>query len=279
MGYRTPRRASRRSRYTPCWQTRRGRASLRDGESPSPPSLQTNADLRPQRCGQCRSSGSSRCLILAHSLTPREYGVLELVLVAGAFLALFVDLGFASASQRSYFDYPAEQQRERRVVLATALSMSAGIALVLCSHRRWVLGSALRLAVRRPRIPKRDHRLRGRDPDRSGVAVFPRDHALDSPPVALCGVGDLHGGAWRRDRGMARHGSQCGPGWSPDRRPYRGRRGSASLDSSMVRHELVVGFSRRELGIMLRYGLPLVPSGIAPVGTRPGRPDLALTPG
>ena len=34
----------------------------------------------------------------------------------------------------------------------------------------------------------------------------------------------------------------------------------------VVRHELVLGYSRRELGVMLRYGIPLVPSGVALFG-------------
>ena len=71
--------------------------------------------------------------ILAHALTPSQYGVLELTVVAAGFLALLVDLGFASSSQRSYFDYTPEDQDERRVVLATALWTSGVLAIVACS--------------------------------------------------------------------------------------------------------------------------------------------------
>ena len=69
--------------------------------------------------------------IVARVLTTSEYGILELATSAVAVLAIFVDLGLASASQRSYFDYSDEQEPQRRRVLSTTAVTCLTAALVL----------------------------------------------------------------------------------------------------------------------------------------------------
>jgi O-antigen/teichoic acid export membrane protein len=71
--------------------------------------------------------------IFARVFSPSEYGVFELLTVAIAAVGILVDLGMASASQRSYFDYSDEQHAERRVVLSTAMLTSVGSATVLAA--------------------------------------------------------------------------------------------------------------------------------------------------
>lgn len=69
--------------------------------------------------------------IIARVLTTSDYGVLELATVAVAFAGILADLGLASGSQRSFFDYSEEDDGERRCVLATTLlAMGASVAVL-----------------------------------------------------------------------------------------------------------------------------------------------------
>src|SRR4051812_10384733 len=60
-----------------------------------------------------------------------EYGALELANVGLGAMLVVADLGMASASQRSFFDYTAEQPDERRAVIATAIATSLASSLVI----------------------------------------------------------------------------------------------------------------------------------------------------
>jgi O-antigen/teichoic acid export membrane protein len=200
--------------------------------------------------------------ILAHTLKPSEYGVLELTVTAGAFLALFLDLGFASASQRSYYDYPADQQRERRVVLATALGTCTSLAIVLCGLviafsgplSDWLFddrGYQNVIVVSAAAIPVGLVAQFFREIMRLTLRPWP--YAFSAIFAAV--LGGLIGVWLVTARGAGPVGLQTGG--------LIGALVALFFGVVVVRHELVVGFSRRELGIMLRYGLPLVPSGIA----------------
>lgn len=71
--------------------------------------------------------------VFARVFTPAQYGVIEIGTVVYSLLAVFTDAGLASASQRNYFEYKAEQHRERGTVMLTALlaSMAIGTAIGL----------------------------------------------------------------------------------------------------------------------------------------------------
>ena len=69
--------------------------------------------------------------IVARVFSTAEYGILELVTSTVAVLAIFVDLGLASASQRSYFDYSDEQEQQRRTVLSTTAATCITASIVL----------------------------------------------------------------------------------------------------------------------------------------------------
>jgi O-antigen/teichoic acid export membrane protein len=203
--------------------------------------------------------------ILAHTLTPREYGVLELSVVAAGFLALLVDLGFASASQRSYYDYAPERQSERRLVLATALSTCTGFAIVICGIvlalsgplASWLFGDRGYqdvIVVSAVAIPIALVAQFFREIMRLTLRPWP--YAASAAVTAVLGgvVGVWLVAAY--DQGPV--GMQTGG--------LVGATAALFFGLVIVRHELVVGFSRRELRVMLRYGLPLVPSGIALFG-------------
>ena len=82
--------------------------------------------------------------VFARTFTPSEYGVLEIATAALAAMLVIADLGMASASQRSYFDYSDEEVHERRAVIATALATSLAtaslVAAVLILFREPIAG-------------------------------------------------------------------------------------------------------------------------------------------
>lgn len=69
--------------------------------------------------------------VMARVLSTSQYGQLELVTAGLAAASIFIDLGLASASQRSYFDYTDDQREERRVVLSTTIVTSLAAALII----------------------------------------------------------------------------------------------------------------------------------------------------
>jgi O-antigen/teichoic acid export membrane protein len=77
--------------------------------------------------------------ILAREFEPSTYGVLEIGTAVFAVAVTVVDAGFASSAQRSYYDHPATEQAERGGVLTTALAattaLSVVVALVLVALR------------------------------------------------------------------------------------------------------------------------------------------------
>jgi O-antigen/teichoic acid export membrane protein len=68
--------------------------------------------------------------IYARVFSPSEYGVLELAITLAAVVGALVDAGFASAAQRSFYDYTDEQRERRRRVIATALAFTTALAAV-----------------------------------------------------------------------------------------------------------------------------------------------------
>jgi O-antigen/teichoic acid export membrane protein len=78
--------------------------------------------------------------VFAREFAPAEFGALEIATVGMAALLVLADLGMASASQRSYYDYSEEQLAERRAVLATAalicLTTATALAVLLIGFRQ-----------------------------------------------------------------------------------------------------------------------------------------------
>ena len=69
--------------------------------------------------------------IYARVFAPSEYGVIEVITVGLAVLAIVVDFGLNSAAQRSYFDYTDDDAEKRRVVLSSSIGSSMTIATLL----------------------------------------------------------------------------------------------------------------------------------------------------
>jgi O-antigen/teichoic acid export membrane protein len=66
--------------------------------------------------------------IFARVFSPQDYGVLELATVGSSVALTLVDAGFASASQRSFYDYDDSRIARRRGVISTALLFSTALA-------------------------------------------------------------------------------------------------------------------------------------------------------
>jgi O-antigen/teichoic acid export membrane protein len=200
--------------------------------------------------------------VFARSLTISEYGALELMIVAVSALGIFVDLGLASASQRSYFDYAEKERGARGRVLLTAILTSLSIALAF---------TAIVVAFAGPIAEA----LLGDADDRSLVIVSvialpvgvlaqfwrevmrltvrPWHYAVSSIVTAVAGgaLGIVAVVAF--DSGPT--GVQVGG--------LIGAAAAALYGAVVVWRDVGPGFSVADLKVMLRYGLPLVPTGAA----------------
>jgi O-antigen/teichoic acid export membrane protein len=195
--------------------------------------------------------------VFSHS----QFGVLELATTVSAVGLALVDAGFASAAQRSFYDYSDETPEQRRSVIFTAIAFTSAVAV------------AIALALSLARGPASDWLLNGRG---RGVllavavslplvnaATFLREtmrlrfrawHYVGSSVLAslvAAGVGVAAVVAF--DRGVA--GVFLGV--------IVGNALAALYGIAVVRGDLGVRPSGYELRKMLAYGLPLVPVALA----------------
>ncbi|MEA2393129.1 MAG: hypothetical protein QOJ82_1020 [Solirubrobacteraceae bacterium] len=200
--------------------------------------------------------------IFARVFSQAAYGVLEIGTVTLAVLAILADVGFASSSQRSYFDYSDAQPLERRLVLSTAVLSStaaaAATAGVLVVARepvsRWLFGGEpqttllVLIAATLPVIilaqfTREVMRLR-----------FRAWHYVVSSTIGAAltaGIG-IVAVVWL-DRGVD------GVFWGA-----LGGAAAAALYGLIVSYRYVgLGFSRSKLRTMLAYGVPLIPASLA----------------
>jgi O-antigen/teichoic acid export membrane protein len=200
--------------------------------------------------------------IYARVFNPTEYGVVEVITVGLAVLAIVVDLGLVSAAQRSYFDYSDNEPEQRRIVLSSSIGPSMVIALVLgigiaIAHdpiSTWLFGSskygtAVVLgglcvpAVTLATLLREVQRLRFKAWKYLGFSL------LTAGAGSLLAILFVVGFGWGINGVFA---------------------GVLAGNLLAVAYGLVVSMpfvgrrlSRRELRIMLAYGLPLVPSAFA----------------
>jgi O-antigen/teichoic acid export membrane protein len=200
--------------------------------------------------------------VFARAFTHSEYGLLELALVLLALSTAVADAGFASAAQRSFFDYGEPEAEDRRRVIFTAFTFTMGIAtalaVVLIVGRHGVADAIFQRAGKTELVVlvaasvplviaanflRETMRLRFRAWHYvvSSVAA-----AAVSAAVAVTAVLALDAGVEAIFFGMI-----VGNGVAV---AY----GLLIVHSDIGRH-----FSRPELRKMLAYGMPLVPTAIA----------------
>lgn len=200
--------------------------------------------------------------IFARVFSPAEFGVIELATVLLAILMIVVDGGMASASQRSYFDHGDEEEAQRRRILVTALLFQL------------VLGAAVALLLTLFADPLSRRLFDGRDV--SGLLVilgtmlpafalaqFTREilrlefrawsYLASSIAGAIVGatISILAVVSW--DAGVE----------GPFIGLFAGTAVSALYGLALVWRRLVARPSRRELDIMLRFGVHLIPTALA----------------
>jgi O-antigen/teichoic acid export membrane protein len=196
--------------------------------------------------------------ILSRIFTPADYGVIEALTTYVSVVAIVATLALESAVQRSYFDYPPEEPERRRVVLGTALaamlSWSTLVTLVLVAvsrptsqlmfgTHRYALLVALAVAALPLTVASNFFQeiLRLRHQAGRYVLVGFVGTALTVALVLyLTAV---------RDIGLK--GFYLGALLAA---PV-----TVALAYVLVRGAFRVSIDRRELGVMLAYGLPLLP--------------------
>jgi O-antigen/teichoic acid export membrane protein len=200
--------------------------------------------------------------VYARVFSPAEYGVLEIATIGLAAMLVIADLGMASASQRSFFDYSDADAAERKRVLATGLVVAVGTATVL---------ALLLIAFRGPIAASL---LQDRSREELVVLV-----ALALPLSILAAytraVMRLRFQAWRYSISAAGSAAIAGAlgvvlVLSTDVGIdgvliglLAGNALAVLFGLAVTARDLGVRLSRRELRVMLAYGLPLLPAAAA----------------
>ncbi len=200
--------------------------------------------------------------IFARVFTPADYGILELGMTAAAILMILVDGGMASASQRSYFDYGDADEAPRRRVLSTALLFQLALGILLAATMaiwaaplsralfdgREETGIVVLIGVALPVFAAAQF---GREVLR--LEFRPWAYLVASVVGAAVGatVSILAVVTW--DLGVEGPfvGALAGPA------------AGAVIGIALVWRRLVAKPSAHELNVMLRYGVPLIPTALA----------------
>ena len=200
--------------------------------------------------------------VFARVFSPADYGVIELGMVLASISLIVVDGGMGSASQRSFFDHGDDEQGIRRRILTTALvfqlALGALVALIL-SAVAGPLSEALFDGREEPGMLV----LIGVTLPALAIAQFTREvlrlhfrawsyvAASVAGAVAATAVSIVAVVSW--DAGLEG--------------PFIGILAGAVVGAvyglALVWRELTARPSRRELSIMLRFGVPLIPTALS----------------
>jgi O-antigen/teichoic acid export membrane protein len=200
--------------------------------------------------------------IFARAFSQAEYGKLELGLVLSSVTLTLVDLGFASAAQRSFYDYTDADTEQRRRVLFTAIVTTSTAAVVLALTLAglrgqlddWIFGGSnaerliLAIAVSIPVVNaatffRETMRLRFRQWSYVAAAVMA---AILSAAVSIVLVVGFDVGIEAVFVG-AIFGNALG----------------VAYGIYVTHRDIGRRFSSPELRVMLAYGIPLVPAALA----------------
>jgi O-antigen/teichoic acid export membrane protein len=200
--------------------------------------------------------------VFARAFSPRDYGVLELAMVGSSVALTLADAGFASSSQRSFYDYDDSQIARRRYVISTALIFStvlaclAAIVVILARDplSRWLFDGEQRdtlilvVAVSLPLInaanlTRQTMRLRFRA---WRFVISSALAAFVSAAVGVVAVTAFDAGVTGVFVGII-VGNALAMGYG----------------LLVIRGDLSRSLSRYELRRMLAYGVPLIPTALA----------------
>jgi len=200
--------------------------------------------------------------VFARVFSPADFGIIELATVILAILMIVVDGGMASASQRSYFDHGDEEEAQRRRILVTALLFQLALGAVVATALT-VFADPLSRALFEGRDVSGLLMILGAMLPAFALAQFTREilrlefrawsYLASSVAGAIVGatVSILAVVAW--DAGVE----------GPFIGLFAGTAVSALYGLALVWRRLVARPSRRELDIMLRFGVHLIPTALA----------------
>ena len=191
-----------------------------------------------------------------------QYGVLETPLAAYSALLVLADLGLTSSAQRSYYDYDAGHEAQRRAALSTGLSVSvtlalgwAALAIVFAGGiSSWQFGTAryaglIRLAAATVPVTILAGFLR------ETVRLKLRAWWYTASVIS----GAVGGTAFAVVKVLAFHGGISSLIYGT----LVGNVLTAVVAFAAIRNELFGRFSLPELRRMFLYGIPLIPTAIA----------------
>lgn len=196
-------------------------------------------------------------------LTPADYGVLNLLLIAGSLLSAMVVSSVGPALFRSYYDY--QSQRDRAMVVSTALFLSLGLsgillilgfnlsrllAVLLTGDSQW--SGLIRLVLLTSMLNNMNV---------IALAVF-RAQKWSGRYVLVSMASMLIGGGATGYLIVLRHLGISGVIFGS----LIGSLVSSIASLWLIRHHLCAAISMVEIGKMLRYGLPLVPENLLGFG-------------
>ena len=198
--------------------------------------------------------------IYSRVFEPAEYGVLEITTVSFSIMLTLAEMGMVSAAQRSFFDYEDEAQRRRVLVtgMLTASAAAAAIAATVVVAREplsdWLYdGSDYTnlLVIAAVTVPIANFAFITREIMRLRFRAW--HYALSAGGAAIAGTTYGVVAVVAFDEGLEAilvgtligHSVACLYGGAIARRDLRAR------------------FDTRELRVMLRYAIPLIPAALS----------------
>lgn len=200
--------------------------------------------------------------VFARVFSPADFGIIELATVILAILMIVVDGGMASASQRSYFDHGDEDEAQRRRILVTALLFQLALGAVVAAALT-VFADPLSRTLFEGRDVSGLLVILGAMLPAFALAQFTREilrlefrawsYLASSVAGAIVGatISILAVVSW--DAGVE----------GPFIGLFAGTAVSAVYGLALVWRRLIALPSRRELDIMLRFGVHLIPTALA----------------
>jgi len=203
--------------------------------------------------------------IFTHTFNTTQYGVIGLALVTSSLVYILVDLGLASAAQRSYFDRTDEQQSERRAVLLTATVTETAIACAIGALMVVLRDPLSALLFGNPRFSLLVVLIGVTLPFTALMLMTREAMRLTFRPwryFASALIAGLGATATSLIAIYVLHAGVAGMLWGL----FAGTAASAVFGLAACRGAIGGRLSAPELRVMLRFGLPLVPAAFAQWG-------------
>lgn len=200
--------------------------------------------------------------VFTRALSTPQFGVLETMLAAFSALLVLADLGITSAAQRSYYDYDVHQEPQRRSALATGLSMTLLLAVIVATLVVLFAGPISTWQFKTARYADLMRVVAVSVPLTVFASFFREVMRLKLRPwvyTVSAVAGSVGTAVFGITAVLAFHGGIKGVLLGV----LAGNAIAAVFGFVVVRPDVIGRFSRPELRRMVAYGLPLVPAAVA----------------